>query len=218
MSYEESRKESGNKTFRIVIAVVSVAGVLMIGGLVYWLMALFDTDDVQQKKVVQQITVITPPPPPPPPPPEEIEPEVEEEEVIEEEIEESVPEEGPEESVAEDLGLDADGTAGSDAFGLIAKKGGSGILGGGYGAAIKAEVNKAILQDKEISKLAYTARITLWIEPDGSFSSYTVEVHEGDKNTKEKLERFLAAMGGVSRPKPLEEESDWFTFRVSSVL
>jgi outer membrane biosynthesis protein TonB len=67
----------------------------------------------------------------------EPEPEVEkEEEIIEQEMEEE-PE--PMEETAsdepppgQDLGLDADGTAGSDGFGLKAKKGARSIIGGKY--------------------------------------------------------------------------------------
>ena len=72
------------------------------------------------KKVVQQITMIQPPPPPPPPEVKPPEPEVEEEKIEEPEPEQE-PEPAPEESnepPAEELGLDADGAAGSDGFGL----------------------------------------------------------------------------------------------------
>ncbi|MGH1471300.1 MAG: hypothetical protein ACRBCS_08910 [Cellvibrionaceae bacterium] len=186
--------------------------------LVTYLMNSFSSDEVTQKKIIQQITVLTPPPPPPPPPPEEInEPEVEEES-IEEEIEDAPPEEGPEESISEDLGLDTDGTAGSDSFGLIAKKGGKGLVGGGYGSVIKAEINKAMLQDKEIRSLDYKAKITLWVEDDGTFSRYEILMIEGSKDTKTKLEKFFSRLGRVGKPKPFEETSSWFTFKINSVL
>src|SRR5688500_11671398 len=68
-----------------------------------------------------------PEPPPPPPPPEE---------KIEEPLEQETPEEAPpdESQAPEQLGLDAEGVAGGDSFGLAARKGGRDLVGTG-GAA-----------------------------------------------------------------------------------
>ncbi|HAZ42809.1 MAG TPA: TonB-dependent receptor, partial [Methylococcaceae bacterium] len=41
------------------------------------------------------------------------------------------PEQAEEPPPGENLGVDADGAAGGDSFGLVGKKGGSGFLGGG---------------------------------------------------------------------------------------
>ena len=61
---------------------------------------------------------------PPPPPPEEPEPEPEVEEPIEEQpVEEAMPDEPMDEAPAADLGVDGDASAGSDGFGLVARKG-----------------------------------------------------------------------------------------------
>lgn len=177
---------------------------------------LFFKEDVKQKKVIQEITVIAPPPPPPPPP--EVPPEPEVEEVVEEEIEEPTPDDTPDESISEDLGLDAEGEAGSDNFGLVGKKGGSGLLGGGgYGAYIKSEVNKAIIKDKKLRSLAYKAKITVWVNDDGSFLRYEVTIIDGDQSAKPALEDFLARMEKLSRSKPFEEDN-WYTFRITSVI
>jgi len=56
---------------------------------------------------------------------------------VQEKIEEPEPEpeeplpDVPDEKPAGDTGLDAEGTAGSDAFGLVGRKGGKGLLGEG---------------------------------------------------------------------------------------
>ena len=199
-----------------IITVVVICGAVL---LALYLKQLFFKEDVQQKKVVQQITVIAPPPPPPPPPPKEIEePEIEEE-VIEEQPDEPMPDDAPDESMGEELGIDAEGVAGADGFGLVGKKGGSGILGGGgYSSFVKTEVNKAIIRDAELRRLAYRAEITLWVADDGSFSRFEVELLEGSSAAKLVLERLLAELGGLSRPKPFEEQDNWFTFRITSVM
>lgn len=97
--------------------------------------ALISDDGSKRRRQIQMVTLLKPPPPPkieekPP------EPEIEkEEELIEPEPEEVVPEEqndAPQDdaTAGDDLGVDADGTAGSDAFGLVGKKGGRALLAG----------------------------------------------------------------------------------------
>ncbi|MBS1212186.1 MAG: TonB-dependent receptor, partial [Proteobacteria bacterium] len=122
---------------RYLPVAVGIVLVIAIGIGVYLLQDLFEKP-VQTKKQIQQITVIQPPPPPPPPPeqkPPEPEPEPEKIEEPEPEPEPEQPE-ANEEPPGEDLGVDADGGAGSDAFGLVGKKGGRGLIGGGGGNAM----------------------------------------------------------------------------------
>ena len=198
--------------------ILTVSVILLAVFAALFLKDLFFKEEVKQKKMVQQITVIAPPPPPPPPPEEIKEPEVQEEQ-IEEDLEEPTPDDSPDESVSEDIGLDADGEAGTDGFGLKAKKGGRGFLGGGgYGSYLKSEVNKALLKDKKIRSLAYRAKVTLWVESDGSISRYEIDILDGSQKAKGALERFFSNLESFSKPKPLEEESNWFSFKITSVI
>ncbi|MCX7086191.1 MAG: TonB C-terminal domain-containing protein [Methylococcales bacterium] len=138
------------------------------------------------KKVAQQITMIQPPPPPPPPP--EVKPP--EPEVKEEKIEEPEPEPEPEptpeesnEPPAEELGLDADGAAGADGFGLAARKGGRSILGGGGGNAViwyggqiinhlQDDLQSALEDLPAISsaKSGCSVVVSVWVSPEGSIN------------------------------------------------
>lgn len=88
---------------------------------------LLEGDQGRKKRQVQRITLVKPPPPekikekPP-------EPEIKKEEKIVEPEPKEVPEETEDSAKDEpppgdDLGLDSDGTGGSDGFGLAAKKG-----------------------------------------------------------------------------------------------
>jgi TonB family protein len=117
----------------------SAAIALVFIGLGVFVVRVLITDDGhKRKRQIQTVTLLKPPPPPkvkekPP------EPEIKKkEEVIEEKVEEP-PEETPDQAESdepppgEDLGLDADGGAGSDGFGLRAKKGARGLIGGGLG-------------------------------------------------------------------------------------
>lgn len=102
-----------------------------------FIISLMLSEDVEKRqRQIQKVTIVKPPPPPPKV--EEPEPEVEKEEIKEPEPEPEpeMPEESEEPPSNEQLGLDAEGAAGSDAFGLAAKKGGRAItLGGGGGGS-----------------------------------------------------------------------------------
>lgn len=108
---------------------------LLLTGAVFAVKYLLKDDKQRRQRRIQMVTVVKPPPPPkvkekPP------EPKIEKkEEIIEPEPEETPPE--PVDDMSEDdappgddLGLDAEGTAGADGFGLRAKKGGRALIGG----------------------------------------------------------------------------------------
>jgi TonB family protein len=110
---------------------------VFVGGCLFVIKILISDDGTKRKRQIQMVTLLKPPPPP------KIEEKLPEPEIKEkEEILEPDPEEAHEEisdgsedtSVAGDnLGLDSDGVAGSDGFGLIAKKGGKALIGGDLG-------------------------------------------------------------------------------------
>lgn len=180
---------------------------------------LLFSDEVQQRKVIQQITVINVPPPPPPPPPEEVPEPEPEEEIVEEEIEEAPPEEAVEAPAAEDLGIDADGTAGGDSFGLVARKGGSGLLGGGgYAAYMKTELQKALVADKKLRFMEYRAVVKVWFDDQGNVLRTEVELLDGKKKVAKLLEEFLVSFPGKIRTKPLEAQENYYELKVSSIF
>jgi protein TonB len=152
---------------------------------VYLLKDLFQKPP-STKRTVQQISIVQPPPPPPPevkPPPP---PEVKEEKIEEPKPEpepEKEPEPAPEEAQeppGDQLGVDGDGAAGSDAFGLAARKGGRSLLGGSggsvilwYGGQIKRGLEDelhALLENTHARKNSYAVTLDIWIGPDGRVS------------------------------------------------
>lgn len=174
-------------------------------------------DNAGKKAVVQQITLITPPPPPPPPPPEpKIEPENVEQ--IEEEIPETPPEQAMEEPAGEDLGIDSDGAAGTDGFGLIGRKGGTGLgLGkaGRYEVMIKEKLHDLISSDEELSYLAYTATIKVWIKPSGEVDRFIINLDEPSPMIKQRLESILKNARFSSGP-PAEITEKAIKYRINS--
>jgi len=178
----------------------------------------------QTKKVVQQITMIQPPPPPPPPP--EIKPP--EPEIKEEKIEEPIPDKEPEpapeeanEPPAAELGLDANGTAGSDGFGLAARKGGRSILGGTpgssilwYGGQIKRQVEdnlQDLLTDTAAMKTGYSVIVNVWVGPDGRITRGELASGSGkadvDQAIRTALPKLRASIGKAppdNMPQPVK--------------
>jgi TonB family protein len=193
-------------------------------GIGVWLLKDMFHKQPQTKRTVQQITVLQPPPPPPPPPEQPPPPEVKEEKIEEPEPEpEKEPEQAPEESnepPAEDLGLDAEGGAGSDAFGLTGRKGGRSLLGGAagsailwYGGQVKRTVEdelQALLADTPARSAGYVVVVEVWVGADGRISRAELASGSGkgevDQAIRSALPRLRAGIGKAppeSMPQPL---------------
>lgn len=165
---------------------------------------LFGDKKVEQKKIVQQITLLAPPPPPPPPE-QEPEPEVEEE-PLEDPQDEPLPDEPMDNSASPDLGVDADGSAGGDGFGLVGRKGGSGLLGGGspYAADVQSIISENLSMNNELRHLAYQAVLKLWIDESGKLERFEIQQREGDPKVQQLLQVALAEIQRFEQPPPLE--------------
>ncbi len=181
---------------------------------------MFKIETTEPKKQIQQVTIIAPPPPPPPPPKEEIrEPEVQED--IPEDLPEpaAVDDNSADAPAGEDLGVDAEGSAGGDGFGLVGKRGGRGILGGvgGYEQAVRNEINEAVIADRQLRHLDYVANITLRLSDNGEIETFNVDLVSGSAEAKAALESLLSKKRRISQPRPLEAAS-LIKLRVRSVI
>jgi protein TonB len=95
------------------------------------------------------------------------------------------PEPMPDEAPARDLGLDADGSAGSDGFGLAARKGGTGLFGGGnpfawYGGIIKNDIVNLLSNYEQLRRKGYTAIVKIWLRTDGSIERFELSRGSND--------------------------------------
>lgn len=146
--------------------------VLVVAGLLIMFVRnmMADKPDGPQRPVAQIVKIVRPPPPPeeppPPPPPEE---------KIEEPIEQEEPEQAPEEaSPAEQLGLDAEGAAGADGFGLAARKGGRDLVGTGtapfrwYTDLVARSLEGCFSEDEAVRRGNYKVDVKVKVETDGS--------------------------------------------------
>jgi TonB family protein len=216
-------KKKQPKSTRVMIWTVSGAVVLMfLGGAVGAINLLLSDDSGKRKRQVQMVTLLKPPPPPkikekPP------EPEIKKkEEIIEQQPEE--PEPDPMEDMAEDegpmdddLGLDADGSAGADGFGLRAKKGGRGLIGGRYSKAgllrkyawytaiiqedLRKKVNKHLESNGGMPDGTLVAHIRISLDESGQVTNLSLERSSGDNRMDRAVQEALL-LSSVSEPPP----------------
>jgi protein TonB len=158
------------------------------------------TAEKPEKPRVQQISLVKPPPPrdlPKPPEPEKMEQEQPREEVA---MEEAPPtpdqpqDEGP--PPGEQLGLDAEGGAGGDAFGLAARKGGRDITtlgsggGGGsregwYGRLISRHFEDNLRRSKRLNGHTYQLVLNVWFDDAGHVRRVNLAKGSGNGQTDE---------------------------------
>jgi periplasmic protein TonB len=186
-----------------------LGGALVVGivvlGLMWLIRSMQHAPEETKRQTVQTVKLIRPPPPPPeppPPPPEE---------KIDEPLPQETPEEAPpdEASPAEQLGLDAEGVAGSDGFGLAARKGGREIgLGGAafawYTTMLKDSILDALSGDERVRKGSYQVTVRVWLTNAGDVERIKLASTSGNRELDAAIERALGKMGRVREAPPLE--------------
>ena len=188
--------------YGVVVVLVFVGGILFIR-------SFLGGANVQQPKIVQEVHLIRPPPPPPPeekPPP----PPPPEEKVITPQDQpkpDPTPDNQPPPS--QNLGLDAEGGAGGDAFGLVGNKGGRDLLGGGNGSAaawysniIKSAVMERLSSDKALHSGSFQATVRIWFNTDGSVQKVSLIKGSGDRERDRLIEGDLSEITRFSQPPP----------------
>ncbi|CCE24651.1 energy transducer TonB family protein [Methylotuvimicrobium alcaliphilum] len=184
-----------------------VIGSILVALIIYGISNFKQDSDERPQKKIQPITLLKPPPPPPPPkiekPPEP------------EKIEEKIPEPDPEPEnlpdiddapPADSLGLDADGSAGSDGFGLAARKGGRGLLSGNpnawYGNIIRNQMQVVISEVDDLRRTRYTATVRIWVDKQGNVTRFELVRGSDDARIDEKLQMTLAKLKRINKPPP----------------
>jgi protein TonB len=213
--------KKSTQLLRYLSVAIGLVLVLLVAVGVYFAKGLFEKP-AQTKRQVQQVTIIQPPPPPPPPEVKPPEPEVKEEKIEEPEPEKE-PEPAPEEAnepAGDQLGVDAEGGAGSDAFGLAARKGGRSLLGGTPGSAILwygGQIKKGLedelhnlLAETDARKASYSVTLDIWIGQDGQVNraeltgaSGKPEVDQAIRSALPKLKLALQKPPPENMPQPV---------------
>lgn len=200
------------KHFRAYLPAI-VGGLVLTGAIVtvIWFISNIENKPAKKEKKIQTVT-LTQPPPPPPPPKVEKPPEPELEEKMEEQAEpEPEPEEMPDvadETPPGDLGLDAEGTAGSDGFGLAARKGGRGLFGGGgnpfawYAKIAMSDIESLLNDIDDLRRKGYTAIIKLWVDADGSVKRFELARGSNDVQIDDLLTKAIGRYNKINQPPP----------------
>ncbi len=191
---------------RHVPIIVGTVIVVLVAGLLIWTIRnlLNSKPTGPQRAVEQKITMIrpTPPPeaPPPPPPPEE---------KIEQPLNQPEPEQAPDQAdaaPAEQLGLDAEGAAGADGFGLAARKGGRDLVGTGtapfkwYTNLIASRLQECLSEDERIRKGSYKANIKVRVATDGRLEIVDLLGSSGSAEKDAAIRALKKCSTGESRP------------------
>jgi protein TonB len=184
----------------------AVFALLLIAGFAWFVHTMMSSTAGKKPRVVQNIQVIRPPPPPPdqppPPPPEKTEQPLPKDEP------EPVPDNTPA-PADQPLGLDAEGSAGGDSFGLAARRGGSDLVGGAGSAPFAFYTNRiadAIKEHLSSYACAKTAKgslsISLLIDQDGKFKQVQLASSTGNRQLDQCIDGALPSMRGISDPAP----------------
>ncbi len=215
MKPERKRKQS--KAIWIISSVVALVFLLVCYTVVK---ALISDDGNKRRRQIQMVTLLKPPPPPKI---EEkpLEPEIEKkEDIIEPEQEEPPLEEQndapPDDTPAgDDLGLDTEGTAGSDAFGLRGKKGGRALLAGSgdrtlmqryawYTRKIQEEIRKRIndhmARNGGIPNGDHKAMVKIVLDSRGNIVDFKIDQLSGNAIMDRALSETLLAVRISERP------------------
>jgi protein TonB len=186
----------------------AVFALLLIASFIWFVRTMMLSKSSKPERQVQVVQIIKPPPPPPPDQPPPPPPEKTEEPLPQDQPEPTPSDEPP---PNEPMGLDAEGSAGGDAFGLAARRGGSDLIGGNGSAAFAWYTNR--LKDAVIDRLAsdpslgskkFSISVRVWIAADGRVQQVKLATTTGNAEIDQRIERALSTLSGLSDAPPLE--------------
>ncbi|HEY2633746.1 MAG TPA: TonB C-terminal domain-containing protein [Steroidobacteraceae bacterium] len=199
---------AANRTMRRNLSRLAggVFGLLLILGFVWFVHTMMAGKTNKSWRQVQIVQVIRPPPPPPdqppPPPPEKTEV------PLPKDVPEPVPDNQPA-PADQPLGLDAEGAAGGDAFGLAARRGGSDLLGGTGTAPFAwytSRITDAIRERLSSVACAKSAKgslsVHVMLEASGRIKQVQLATTTGNPRVDQCIDTALTSMPAMSDPLP----------------
>lgn len=195
-------------------AAIALAVVIVLAGAVWSLMA-FLGHPVDKSHGLSAIALVNQPPPPPPKPPEK----PPEPPRIKEEVKVDTPKDPPKAddpkpadkpSADKPLGLDANGTAGTDGFGLGANKGGQDIAGSGggggngayYSGLLQRQFFDALSRNRKVLHDEFRVVVKIWLADDGRVTRADIVSGSGDAQVDEQIQVTLMDMQPLREVPP----------------
>jgi len=197
-----------------------LAAALFLGGLAWTIYKLASEGSGTAKPAPQQVAILRQPPPPPPKPPEKPpEPPKLKEEVkidqpkLEEPKPADSPPDDPKPASDQPLGVDADGTAGSDGFGLAANRGGRDLLstgsgsgGGGagryYTGLLQRNFFEALARNRKAPQSEFSVVVSILLGDDGRVQRAEIITSSGDPEIDTLIQSTLAEMPALRELPP----------------
>jgi len=217
--FDVDEKDPDESRLRKWLPIAGAAALVMaLSGAAVALIGMMSGTAAPHQPLVQQISIVLPPPPPPLPKIEQPEPEEVE---IDEPDPEPMADDSSETAPGDELGLDADGVAGGDAFGLLAKKGGRGLLGDGdpyawYAGVLQRDLQSALSDDDTIRSLGeYAVIVSIRLSPDGVIQDSRLLSGSNNPRLDAALRQALSAGVRISREPP-EDLPQPIRLRISS--
>jgi protein TonB len=201
-----SKPRKRNRFRYVPIVAVGLAVCVLGVGAVTFVRGILGGGAPPTKKVAQEIHLIRPPPPPdvPPPPP----PPPREKVDIPDPQQQPDPTPSNEPPPGEQLGLDAEGSAGGDAFGLLGNKGGRDLVGSGgsafawYAGLLKNQILDILGAEQKARTGGYTVVVHVWVRNDGTIDRVHIAQSSGDRERDRIIEAALVRIGRLSEAPP----------------
>ena len=194
---------------------LALVGLAFLGGGVLLVMKFISGPNAKPP-TVHNIALIKQPPPPVPKPPEkppEPPPKVKEEVKIDQPKEPPKPEEAkaPDEKPASDkpLAVDADGSAGSDGFGLASSKGGRDLLttgtgssGAYYSGLVQRAFFEALSRNRKVLGEQFRVVVKVWLGDDGRVQKADIVTGSGNAQVDDMIQLTLLDMSPLKDVPP----------------
>jgi protein TonB len=182
---------------------------VLVAGFVWFVRTMMAAKSGKPDRQIQTVQIIRPPPPPPPDQPPPPPPEKTAEALPKDNPNEPPPDNSP--PPAGPLGLDAQGSAGEDAFGLAARAGGGDLVGGNGNAAfawytnrLKDTILERLSADARLGQKRFSLSVRVWIEADGRIKQVKLSSTTGDGALDKAIESDLSSLSKLSDSPPLE--------------
>lgn len=218
--------------------VPGIIGLVFLLGIAF-MARLVMTDSGPRKKEIATITLLKPPPPEvkEKPPEPEVPKEVPKENMVAPDTPQT-PQDQPQDQsqdntpAGSDLGVDGEGVAGSDGFGLVGKKGGKSITLGGGGMnrmnlrakfgrytqkvqdEIRAQVNKQLARQGGIPKGKYITLVHITLNSKGGVAAFRINSSSGQAKIDQAVKEALASI--MISEVPPEGMPSGMTIRIAS--
>ena len=201
------------RRYRFLPIILGTIAVVTLGvGAIALVRNFLHSPPLPPKPLVQQIQLIRPPPPPPdlPPPPP---PPPDEKVAVTDPQDKPDPTPSDEPPPSEQLGLDAEGSAGGDEFGLAAHKGGRDLLASGgsayvwYAGLLKSQIIDQLNSEKRARSGSYSVVLRVWIRNDGTVDRVRIDQSSGNRERDQAIEAAVSRITRLPQAPPADMPS-----------